>query len=241
MFFLMPIALIVLIYILAAVLPAVFLLRYIYKKDWVEKESPKLLKSLLLNGVLAALLSIAGESLGTFLLNLSPISPESPVYYIVMAFLVVAVVEEGMKYILMYRRTWNDPEFNYTFDAIVYAVFISLGFAAFENIQYVFGYGLAVALPRAFLSIPGHMAFAVVSGCFYGRAKRASLAGDQEGKNVNLILGYLSSVALHGFYDSCAMIGTGASTLLFIVFIVWMYVMMFNLVKKASREDAPLW
>ncbi len=238
---LMPLVIILVIYIGAAVLPAAMLLHYVYRKDKIERESPGLLRSLLLQGVLAALLSVLGEGIGARLLSLTRISPYSSVYYIVMAFLVIAVVEEGAKFLLLYRRTWREKEFDYTFDAIVYSVFISLGFAAFENIQYVFGYGLSVALPRAFLSIPGHMAFAVVFGCFYGKAKRASLHGDEEGCRANLLRGYLASVLLHGFYDSCAMIGTGLSTLLFMVFIIWMYATMFNLVRKASSNDRPLW
>ena len=43
---------------------------------------------------------------------------------------------------------WRDPNFNYRFDGIVYAVFVSLGFAAFENISYVVGYGLTTAVAR---------------------------------------------------------------------------------------------
>ena len=50
------------IYVLAAVLPAFFLLRYIYKMDTVEKEPADLLWALLLAGVWAALASILLES-----------------------------------------------------------------------------------------------------------------------------------------------------------------------------------
>ncbi len=94
-----------------------------------------------------------------------------PAYTILLAFLVVAVVEEGTKFVFLKLRTWRDPNFNFRFDGIVYAVFVSLGFAAFENINYVLGYGLTVALPRAVLAIPAHMGFAVFMGLFYGRGK----------------------------------------------------------------------
>lgn len=49
-----------------------------------------------------------------------------------------------MKLFFLYRRSWRDDNFNYKFDGVVYAVFVSLGFAAFENIMYVFSYGLSV-------------------------------------------------------------------------------------------------
>ena len=81
------------IYVLAAVIPAAFLLRYIYKHDTIEKEPPRLLLSLLLYGVAAALCSIVLERIGTFVLNVS-LSKESPYYILVLAFLVVAAVED---------------------------------------------------------------------------------------------------------------------------------------------------
>lgn len=227
------------IYLLAAVLPAIILLVYIYNQDTVDKEPPNLLFSLIWMGVLAALLSIVLESVGTAILD-SLVSTDNPVYVIFLAFLVVAVVEEGTKFFLLNRRTWRDPNFNYRFDAIVYAVFVSLGFAAFENIGYVFGYGITVAPTRALLAIPGHMSFAVFMGYFYGRAKLYADNGDQEKARLNKWVGYLSAVFLHGFYDSCAMIGTAGSTIVFVVFIILMYIAVFRMIKSESRTDAPV-
>ena len=227
------------IYILAAILPALILLVYIYNQDTVEKEPPQLLFRLLLMGVVAGLLSIVLEEIGTVVLN-SLVSQENPAYVIFLAFLVVAVVEEGTKFFLLNRTTWRNPNFNYRFDAIVYAVFVSLGFAAFENIGYVFGYGLTVAPSRALLAIPGHMSFAVFMGYFYGRAKLDSTYGDEEKARLNKWLGYLSAVFLHGFYDSCAMIGSAAATIVFVVFIIAMYIVVYRLIKSESRTDAPV-
>ena len=151
LFPMLPLLPILAVYILAAVLPAAFLLRYIYRHDTIEKEPPGLLVLLLLMGVVAAVCSGVLESLAESILNLL-VSPSNPIYIILLAFLVVAMIEEGMKFLLLKRCTWNHPAFNYRFDGIVYAVFISLGFAAFENIQYVLHYGLSVALPRALLA-----------------------------------------------------------------------------------------
>ena len=144
MFFALPALAVIAIYILAAVLPALFLMRYIYRQDKTEKEPPALLVSLVLWGVAAALVSIALESFGVRLLS-SFVDKNDPAYEIILAFLVVAVVEEGTKFIFLKRRTWRDPNFNFRFDGIVYAVFVSLGFAAFENIRYVMGFGLSAA------------------------------------------------------------------------------------------------
>ena len=239
MFFITPMLSILAVYILAAVLPAIILLRYIYKHDTVEKEPPGLLLTLLFMGVLAALCATVLEAIFQTVLDLL-VDPGSPVYTILLAFLVVAVVEEGTKFWLLKRRTWYHPAFNYRFDGIVYAVFVSLGFAAYENITYVLRYGLSVALPRALLAVPGHAAFAVVMGAFYGRARLREGWGDLREARRGLWTGYLFAVFLHGFYDTCAMIGTGTSTVVFLVFVALMFLGIFRLVKKESATDAPV-
>lgn len=239
MFFVLPLLPFLAIYILAAVLPAIILLRYIYRTDTVEKEPPMLLALLLVMGVVSALCSGILEVLGETVLN-ALVDPGSPAYTILLAFLVVAIVEEGMKFLLLKKCTWYHSAFNYRFDGIVYAVFVSLGFAAFENIQYVLHYGLSVALPRALLAVPGHMSFSVFMGVFYGRAKLCEAYGYRRGMKRNLLTGYLIAVFLHGFYDSCAMIGSVRSTLVFLIFVALMYWRVFRLVKRESASDVPV-
>ena len=227
------------IYVLAAVLPAAFLMRYVYRQDKIEKEPANLLISLIGKGILAALAAIVLELLGQSLLN-ALVDSEDRLYVYLMAFLVVAAVEEGTKFFFLYRRTWRDPNFNYRFDAILYAVFVSLGFAAFENVKYVFSYGLSVALPRAILSVPGHMGFAVFMGVFYGRARRCHSRGNSFGSKVNLALGYLFPVLLHGIFDTCCMLGTESAVLTFLGFVAAMYLIVYCLLRRESRTDGPV-
>ena len=238
-FFAMPGFYILAVYILAAVLPARFLLRYIYRHDTVEKEPAGLLMSLLLMGVAAALCSGVLEGLGEAVLY-RLVDPGSPLYTVLLAFFVVALVEEGTKFLFLHARTWRNPNFNYRFDGIVYAVFVSLGFAAFENIQYVLHYGLSVALPRAIFAVPGHMSFAVFMGLFYGRAKLYEAWGDRRRCRGSLIRAYGTSVLLHGFYDACAMRGTGMAMVVFLVFVVLMFRSAFKHVKQESFTDEPV-
>lgn len=244
MFFLSPILMLprlymLAIYALAAILPAAFLMRYIYRQDEAEPEPAGLLGSLILQGVLAALASIVLEAIGQTALN-ALVDPGSPIYTVLLAFLVVAAVEEGTKLFFLKRRTWYDPNFNYRFDGVVYAVFVSLGFAAFENVKYVMSYGLSVAIPRALLSVPGHMGFAVFMGALYGRAKLRFDYGDKTGCQRNLTCGYLLAVFLHGFYDTCAMTGTQAATVAFLIFVAAMYIIVFHLIKREARTDRPV-
>lgn len=239
MFFMTPGLTVLAVYVAAAVLPAAILLRYIYRMDAAEKEPPRLLWSLLLMGALAAAVSVVLETVGERVLG-ALVEAGTQEYIFALAFLVVAVVEEGAKFFFLKHRTWRVPDFNYRFDGVVYAVFVSLGFAAVENIGYVFNYGLSVALPRALLSIPGHMSFAVFMGAFYGRAKVCEAYGNGRGKRRNLLLGWLSAVVLHGIYDTCAMLNTTGSALVFLLFVALMFLTVFLRIRREARTDEPI-
>ena len=239
LFFMGPGLALLSLYVAAALLPAIVLLRYIYRHDTVEKEPPGLLLQLLGLGVVSALCAGVIEALAQTVLD-RLVDPASPAYVVILAFLVVALAEEGMKLFFLRRRTWREPAFNYRFDGIVYAVFVSLGFAAYENILYVLHYGLSVALPRALFAVPGHMSFAVFMGVFYGRAKLCEDCGQPVRKRLNLWRGYLTAVILHGFYDSCAMLGNTAAMLTFLVFVIIMYIRVYRLLRRESATDSPV-
>lgn len=242
MFFLfpgLPMLPYLLIHVAAALLPAFLLLRYVYRHDAVEKEPPRLLVRLLGMGVLSAVCAGLIERIGIARLD-AAVSSGSTIYTVLLAFFVVAVAEEGTKLLLLKRSTWNDPNFNYRFDGIVYSVFVSLGFAALENLKYVFSYGLSVALPRALLAVPGHMSFAVFMGIYYGRARLCENCGDHAAATRNLWIGYLTAVFLHGFYDTCAMIGTTGSTLVFLAFVVLMFTRAYRAIRYESATDSEI-
>ena len=134
--------------IAAAVIPAIVLLRFVYKEDRLDKESPGLLLSLVIFGVLSTFAAIVTEQIGEAILGIL-LPQSSTAYNVLLYFVVVALSEEGFKYLLLKKRTWYSGEFNCQFDGIVYAVFVALGFALWENISYVVMYGLGTAAIRA--------------------------------------------------------------------------------------------
>jgi RsiW-degrading membrane proteinase PrsW (M82 family) len=176
-------------YILAALLPALVLLNYVYRQDRVEKEPAGLLFSLLWQGVKAALAAIVLELIAESILNRFFL-PGSFLHTVLLAFLVVAAVEEGTKYYFLKRRTWKDPNFNYRFDAIVYAVFVSLGFATVENLLYVLSSegAISVAIARAILAVPLHVFCGVFMGYYYGIAKQGEINNRKDLVKKNLFL-----------------------------------------------------
>lgn len=164
--------------IAAAVLPAIFLLVHVYRADKLEKEPAPLLISLALYGIAATFIALVLERAGSFLLGLW-FEEGSVAYNAIMYFGIVAFSEEGAKYFLLRRRTWHSAAFNCQFDGVVYAVFVALGFALWENISYVLMYGLSTALVRAVTAVPGHACFGVFMGVWYGPCQAAARTGER--------------------------------------------------------------
>lgn len=138
--------------ILAAIVPAIFLMIKVYKSDRIEKESGYLLRRLVVAGILSTLFARIEERLGIWILS-SVVSTNTVLYNVILYFGIVAIAEESSKYIMLKRNTWNNWEFNCQYDGVVYAVFVSLGFALWENINYVLSYGFSTAIVRAVTAI----------------------------------------------------------------------------------------
>lgn len=111
------------------------------------------------------------------------------------AFFVVGLTEEFSKYIIVKYYVQPHKEFNEPFDGIVYAVMVSMGFAATENIIYVLEGGMTIAILRAFTAVPAHATFAILMGYFMGKAKFSNR------RRLLNILGLLLAVLFHGAYD----------------------------------------
>ena len=221
--------------IAAAVIPALFLMGKVYRSDRLEKESGALLRSLALAGVMSALIALVAERVLEALLEATVADPG--LYQILLYFGVVACSEEGAKYYMLKRRTWNSPEFNCQYDGVVYAVFVSLGFALWENISYVLHYGFSTALVRAVTAIPGHTCFGVFMGVFYGAARKFQSRGEQEKASLCRKLAVILPVALHGAYDYIASMEEDSGWI-FLGFIVILFLASWRLVNSMSQRDS---
>ena len=220
----------------AAVIPAIALLVMVYRADRVDKENPMLLLRLVLMGVFATTIAKLLERAGVFVLN-NIFRYETVLYNVLLYFGVVAFAEEGAKYVLLKRRTWNNPEFNCQFDGVVYGVFVSLGFALWENIEYVALFGLGTAAIRAVTAVPGHACFGVFMGAWYGMAKRREGAGDLAGAKRMRTRALLIPALLHGFYDFAASSERSGMNLVFFGFVIIMFITAYRLVKHVSAND----
>ena len=227
-----------LILIPAAVVPAVVLMILVAKSDKLERENPRLLMNLVLFGFLAAAAALLQEKILSLILNLT-VPEESPAYNIILYFLIVAGAEEGSKFLFLNVRTWRNRAFNCQFDGVVYATFLSLGFALIENLGYVLfsGNGLATALVRAVTAIPGHACFGVFMGVFYGIAKRYDYLGERRKCAVFRALSILVPMLMHGAYDYLTTLSEQVYSWIFVGFVVVMFIVAFILVRRMSKKD----
>lgn len=227
-----------------AIVPSIVLLIYIYKKDTKEKEPMKFLLGCFLLGALTAIPSIVVEELESLVLD-AIATPGSFFYAVIEGFVVAALTEEFFKYLFLKGKSWKSKYFDCMFDGIVYAVFVGLGFATFENIFYVMDGGISTALLRMFTSIPGHTVFAVYMGYFYSKAKLADVKGDKAECRKNKKRALWIPVLLHGLYDTLIMfeeeqVGEGllvTAVLIWIVYVIGLFIFTFIFVNKSSKND----
>ncbi|NCO64036.1 MAG: PrsW family intramembrane metalloprotease [Flavobacteriales bacterium] len=180
--------------ILFAIAPVFIIIFYIYIKDKYEKEPKRLL---LYNFLLGAIVSILVTTILYFIFDyVLPLQDKYSIFQqFIKAFFVVGLTEEFSKYIIVRYYAQPKPAYNEPFDGIVYAVMVSMGFAATENIFYVLDGGYQTAIVRAFTAVPAHATFGILMGYFMGKAK---FSKNKIGLN---LVGLLLAILFHGAYD----------------------------------------
>ena len=180
--------------LLLAIAPAMIIILYIYFKDKFEKEPVGFLfKNFLMGAIVSVIITFI---LSAVLNQFYPIRDETSIFQqFINAFFIVGLVEEFSKYIIVKFYAQKNTEFNEPFDGIVYAVMVSMGFAALENVLYVFQHGVATGILRAFTAVPAHATFGILMGYFMGLAKFS------KNKQLLNLTGLLVATFFHGAYD----------------------------------------
>ncbi|MBN2637017.1 MAG: PrsW family intramembrane metalloprotease [Prolixibacteraceae bacterium] len=208
--------------------PVFIIAGYVYFRDKYEKEPTRLLLFALVAGAFTVIPILFVE---LFLSNIGAVFNGLPAAAW-NAFVVAAFTEELFKYIALYLLIWKSPEFNEKFDGIVYAVFVSLGFAAVENILYVTGNGFATGITRAITAVPAHAIFGVTMGFYFGMAK-FYVKEQPRLKRKALVL----PIILHGIYDFILFTGYAWLSVVFIGFVIYLYVSGLKRIKKLSNQS----
>jgi RsiW-degrading membrane proteinase PrsW (M82 family) len=208
--------------------PVLIIAFYIYSRDRYEKEPVSLLIRALFIGVLCVLPILLIEWLLTSFYS----GPEGINEAAYTAFIVAGLTEEGIKFLALFLFFWRNRNFNEKFDAIIYAVYIALGFAGIENILYVFQGGYSVGLMRALTAVPAHALFGIIMGYNFGLARF-----NEKYRGLNLIAAFALPFIAHGAYDFLLMSNRPVMMTVFLPLFILYWIVGFRKMKKFSDES----
>ncbi|MBR5780790.1 MAG: PrsW family intramembrane metalloprotease [Bacteroidales bacterium] len=185
--------------LITALLPVLILLLYIYRKDKMQPEPIGQIVRAFLLGLLTVplsfLVSVPSEMIGLY---------SDDVYTVMDAFKIsffgAAIPEEAAKLFVLWLVVRKNKYFDEKMDGIVYAVCVSMGFAAFENVLYLvdnMDSFMQVGISRGLTAVPGHFCFGVVMGYYYSLA-----AFEGKDRKRNRTLTIAAPVIVHGIYDT---------------------------------------
>ena len=218
--------------IIAALAPVAVLLWQILRRDAANPEPPRMLAKAFLYGMISTAVTFVllpfTEALGDLIvLNDTALSVAFK-----QAFFSAALPEEGAKLLMLWLLLRNNPYFDERFDGIVYAVCVGMGFAAVENVLYLFSnYNswLSVGIVRALFAVPGHFFDAVIMGYYYSHYH----FGTRRNPATKALI-LAAPVVAHGIYDGILFsysIDDGVAVVALILFLIF-----FNRLKKTGRR-----
>lgn len=231
-----------LILLLLAIIPVMVICYIVYKKDH-NKEPLGLLTKLFFAGSLSCILVlIVSLILGLFLPFMN-IDTDNATFIelILYAYIGVALVEEGCKLLMAYIFGYRNKEFDEKYDIIIYSIFVSCGFAAFENLLYVFGNNsYLVGIMRGVLSIPGHAFDALFMGYYLSLAKISDLKGNKQNRSKYFVKSLIIPAILHGTFDFCIFSGNTLLIIAFLGFIVALYIISIRKLNYLAKNNANI-
>ncbi|MBK8520169.1 MAG: PrsW family intramembrane metalloprotease [Chitinophagaceae bacterium] len=177
-----------------AIAPGIAICLFIYFKDKHNREPVWLMLISFIMGVVSIAPALIIQL--TLTKPVNQLMGEGIFYTAVFSYLIVALSEEGSKFLGLRLVPFRKKAFDDPFDGILYAVMVSMGFATLENIGYVFQHGFGTGILRMFLSVPAHATFGVLMGYHIGLAKF-----DPENRKRHMLLAIFWPVFFHGTFD----------------------------------------
>lgn len=232
-----------------AILPILVIGIYVNRKD-KNQEPTKLLVKLFLAGIASCFLTVfISEIFSAIHPVLSAETKKTSLLEILIyAFIGVALVEEGSKLLMTYVVGYKHKQFDELYDIIVYAVFVALGFAAFENVLYVFingsqniNRGIFAGVFRALLAVPGHACDGLFMGYYLCFAKISELQNQKKLSKKYLLMSLIVPTILHGTYDFCLFTEKLGFLIVFFVFVIFMYISSIKKLKYIATNNRSLY
>jgi len=182
--------------LLITIVPSILIMLYFVFSD--KFKEPK--KIIIITFLFGILITIPAGYLNDFIIKTFKTKSELN-NALVGGFFAGGLVEETLKFLVLYFYVLREKAFNEPMDAIVYGIVVSLGFATLENYDYVYVWSeyyklepIEVAYARSYTAIPLHALCGVIMGFYFGMY--AFVSG---GKNLSLAL--IVPYIIHGSYN----------------------------------------
>ena len=181
--------------LLITIVPSFLILLYFFLSDRFKE--PK--GTIAIVFVLGILICLPAGILNNFMfVNFGDVGSEKDLTH---SFLGPAWTEEILKFLVLYSIVLRRTEFNEPMDGIVYGVVASLGFATYENYDYVFRLAETweiapqqLAIWRSYSAVPMHGLNGCIMGSYFGMYAFTA-------NKKFLVLSLLIPFLLHGFYN----------------------------------------
>lgn len=218
--------------IITAATPGIALAIAYYVLDRYNREPAWLLIKLFLLGMVISLPILVVEMILSFF-NVMP----GILSVLFMSFVVAGLTEEFFKRLVVLKVAYKHPAFDERLDGIIYAVFVSLGFATLENILYVAGSYAEMPhlwITRALLSVPGHMLMAVTMGYFIALAKYAHTKLEEEKYK---LFALIFPVLFHGTFNTLLSFNSIILWIVFLGFVLFLWIINMKRLRKLYKQS----
>lgn len=226
--------------ILCTVIPVGLIMWAIYSMNEGKRQPYWMLGLLFIGGLLSFfLVRFTSNLLDGRVYELSSASPflRNDWEFFLIAFGMIAVVEELSKFIMLNFFSFQSKKFEHPYDGIVYGVFVSLGFAFLENIMYLYNQGLSIALSRAIFTIPAHASFGIVMGYYLGLAKGCKTKGLDTDCLKYRYIAFFVPLVLHGIYDYICNFNINGAYYVLIIYTIFLYILAIIKMNKMNALD----
>jgi len=155
----------------------------------------------------------------------------------------MAVIEEVVKYIVIYYVALRSKHFDEPIDAIIYAITVALGFSAMENFLYIINIinesGAIVGALNGNLRFIGATLLHTVSSAAIGFAIALSFYSRWFKKAIYLILGLTTASILHALFNLSIINTESVGEILTVFSYLWILIIILILLFEKIKKIRP--
>ena len=221
-------------HVFAAILPALVIIFYVYKQDLFPEPKNIVFKTFIFGCSITIFLNLVLTDVDNFAQKYF----EGETFNFFDSFIRAAFLEEISKMIIIIFFCAKKDEFDEPMDGLVYGTAASLGFATYENINYVLYFynepSFEIATIRAYTAVPMHALCGIMMGFLITQS-----IFEKKHNYLNLVLALLIPVGIHGLYNFSLLSSTISKEiayLILLIFSVRAYILFKNLKKKQNQS-----